>query len=144
MTNFDYIKQNLTELDLAYYEFPYSLPIEKRPPLFSEKIYGAFDKWANSCSSNYGNMARGCTSGDHVIEENPSIWAWEKWRYPDGEWRKSGRNRIVAFLVWLSMQYKAEEWNLVEDPINPQYSSPINPDCLKDLKELEYEDPRNA
>ena len=23
-------------------------------------------------------------------------------------------------------------------------SSPVNPDCLKDLKELEYEDPRNA
>ena len=111
MTNFEYIKQHFTELDLAYYEFPYAQPIKNRPRLFSDKIYGAFSKWAESCSSNHGNMAKGCKSGDdHIIEENPSIWAWEKWHYPDGKWRKSGRNNVVAFQVWLSMQYKPDEW----------------------------------
>jgi len=115
MTNFEYIKYNLTELDLAYYEFPHSLPIEDRPELFSDKIYGVFDKWACSCTSNSGNMMKGCTSGGRVIKENPSIWAWERWYCSDGEWSKLGRNRIVAFSQWLSMPYRAKEWEEDKD-----------------------------
>ena len=115
MTNFEYIKQNLTEVDLAYYEFPHELPVLKQPSRFSDRIYHAFTKWAESCSPNHGNMAKGCKIGDRVIEEDPSIWAWQRWYYPDGEWRESGRNHIVAFQVWLSMQYKPEEWVLTND-----------------------------
>ena len=109
MTNFDYIKMNLTELDLAVYEFPYDIEIKDRPLLFSEKIYDAWLKWAESTSTNHGNMAKG-VHGSIVINENPSIWAWEEWRYPDGTWRKSGRSHTVSFLVWLSEQYNPDDW----------------------------------
>lgn len=111
MTNFEYIKRNLTELDLAYYEFPHELPLPNQPPRFSDRIYSAFTKWAESCSSNHGNMAKGCNVGDHVIEEDPSIWVWHRWYFPDREWRAAGRNKIVAFQVWLSMQYEPKEWD---------------------------------
>ena len=111
MTNYEYIKQNLTELDLAYFQFPHSAVPKDRPDLFSGKIYPAFNKWAESASSNHGNMARGIHPGGTEIKENPSIWAWHRWRYPDGKWRNSGRPSIVAFLVWLSKQYNSEEWN---------------------------------
>lgn len=111
MTNFEYINQHFTELDLAYYEFPHAMPLSNQPPRFSDRIYSAFTEWAESCSSNHGNMAKGCKAGNHVIEEDPSIWAWHRWYFPDGEWREAGRNKIVAFQVWLSMQYKPEEWD---------------------------------
>lgn len=109
MTNFEYIKNNLTELDLAYYEFTHYVKSDSRPKLFSDKIYHAWNFWAESTSNNHGNMAKG-DYGGRLIKEDPSIWAWERWCYPDGEWRKSGRNNIVSFLVWLSMQYDPDEW----------------------------------
>lgn len=108
MTNFEYIMKHLTERDLAYFMCPH---IQPEPEPFPDKIYWAFNSWAESASSNHGNMAKGCTSGNHVIEENPSIWAWERWYFPDGTWRKSGRTRIVAFQVWLSEQYNPEDWS---------------------------------
>ena len=110
MTNFEYVMKHLTERDLAYYEFPNWETSGDRPGLFSHKIYPAFSRWAESVSSNHGNMAKGCISGDHVIEENPSVWAWGLWYFPDGEWRLAGRTRIVAFQVWLSEQYNPEDW----------------------------------
>ena len=39
---------------------------------------------------------------------------------------------------------RLKDRNLVCYPINPQYSSPVNPSCLKDCEELKYEYPRNA
>ena len=111
MTNFEYIKQHLTGLDLAYFIFPHALPAESQPIKFSDRIHSAFFKWAESCSSNRGNMAKGIHPSGIVIKENPSIWAVEKWAFPDGEWKKLGRNRVVSFQVWLSMQYKPEEWD---------------------------------
>lgn len=72
MTNFEYIKQNLTELDLACYEFPHDIGIKDRPSLFSEKIYSAWSKWAESISSNHGNMAKG-NHGNREIKEDPSL-----------------------------------------------------------------------
>lgn len=110
MTNAEYIKQHLTDLDLAYYEFPHAVSMKDRPSLFSEKIYSAWYKWAESTSNNFGNMAKGLHHGTYLVEENPSIWAWEKWHYPDDTWRTSGRNHIVSFLVWLSKQYDQEDW----------------------------------
>ena len=109
MTNFEYIKNNITELDLAYYEFYQFVGGKDQPNLFKDKIYDAWYKWAESASNNHGNMAKGNHNG-RVIAEDPSVWVWENWHYPDGEWRKSGRNHIVSFLVWLSMQYDPDEW----------------------------------
>lgn len=106
MTNFEYIKSTMTERDLAE---AVTKHIAWTPWIL--KMRHAFGKWAESTSSNHGNMAKGCVSGDHVIEENPSIWAWEQWHYPDGTWRKSGRTRVVAFQVWLSEQYNPEDWD---------------------------------
>ena len=111
MTNFEYIKQNLTELDLAYYEFPHSVAFKDKPNTFKDKIYEAFDKWAESASSNHSNMAKGVHPSGTKIKENPSIWAWHRWCYPDGKWSNSGRPSIVAFLVWLSKQYNPEDWD---------------------------------
>ena len=109
MTNFEYIKQNITENDLAYYEFPHDLKPNDRPVLFADRIYGAWNKWAESVSSNKGNMAAGNHNG-RIIKENPSIWSWQNWSYPDGVWRKKGRSHTISFLVWLSKQYNPEEW----------------------------------
>jgi hypothetical protein len=110
MTNFEYIMKHMTERDIAAYVFPYNGLCTEYGELLSDKIYSAFENWAHSASSNHGNMAKGCISGDHVIEENPSIWAWGLWYFPDGEWRSAGRTRIVAFQVWLSEQYNPEDW----------------------------------
>lgn len=110
MTNYDYIKAHITERDLAYYEFSHFSSPLNRPPLFIDKIYYAFRNWAESCSSNRGNMAKGCKYRGGVITENTPIWVWENWYYSNGDW-KTGRNQIVAFQVWLSMQYKPEEWD---------------------------------
>ena len=92
MTNFEYVMKHLTERDLAYFIFPHSEPYQTRQGSFSDKIYYAFDRWAESASSNHG------------------IWAWERWYFSDGTWRKLGRTRIVAFQVWLSEQYNPEDW----------------------------------
>lgn len=110
MTNFEYIKQNLTELDLAYYEFPYAMNNKYRPELFSDKIFEVYDRWARRASSNYGNTAKGTYSDGRVIKEDPSIWSFRMWMYPNGSWRASGRTRMVSFSQWLNMQYKPEEW----------------------------------
>ena len=113
MTNAEYIKQHLTDLDLAHLTFPHTIPTKDKPPLFSDKMWSAWSNWAASASNNLGNMAAGhyhSEYGDYDIEENPSIWAWEEWCYPDGKWRKSGRNHIISFLVWLSKQYDPEDW----------------------------------
>ena len=110
MTNFEYIKENLTELDLAYYEFPNHIKIEDRPDLFSDRVFGAYDRWASGGYANKGNQAAG-DYGYKIVKDNPSIWSWEKWYYPDGSWRKSGRNRIISFQVWLNRQYDPNEWD---------------------------------
>ena len=110
MTNFEYIKNNLSERDLAYLIFPHVLkPNEVPSELFSDKIYSAWSKWAESASSNLGNMSKGI-HGKHIIKEDPSIWFWERWSFPDGTWKKRGRNHIVSFSVWLSMQYNPDDW----------------------------------
>jgi hypothetical protein len=113
MTNFDYIKSRLTELDLCYYEFPHEIPVNSRPELFSHKIYDVFRKWAESASGNHGNMSKGEYPSGKVVKENPSIWAWEFWHYPDGSKKRMGRNNIIAFQVWLGMQYDEKEWENV-------------------------------
>ena len=110
MTNFEYIKQNITENDLAYYEFPHDMKRENRPNLFADKIYSAWANWARSASSNNGNMAAGCHHRDYIIKENPSIWFWQNWAFPDGTWKKKGRSHTISFLVWLSKQYDPEDW----------------------------------
>ena len=113
MTNFEYIKDNLTELDLAYYTFPHDLKPKDKVNGFLERVYEAWNKWAESVSSNKGNMAAGeYKSG--IIKEDPSIWAWQDWHFPDGTWRRRGRSHTVSFLVWLSKQYNPEDW-VVED-----------------------------
>ena len=109
MTNFDYIKDNIKEIDIAYFLFPHDLALRDRPKGISERIYGAWDKWAESASSNKGNMAAGI-HGKTIINEDPSIWHFQDWCYPDGKWRRKGRNHTISMLVWLSKQYDPEDW----------------------------------
>lgn len=108
MTNFDYIMENLKEIDLTHLFVPrYSRTCYSGD--FSERIYDAWRKWAESASANLGNMAAGNHNGK-IIKENPSIWAWENWCYPDGSWRKTGRNQVISFQVWLGKQYDPDDW----------------------------------
>ena len=111
MTNFEYIKENLTELDLAYYIFPHQTLWKDQPKLFSSKIWKAWGKWADSFSENRGNMAKGEYGDGTIIKHNPSIWSYEYWFFPDGTRKKRGRNNIVSFSVWLSLQYDEKYWN---------------------------------
>ena len=109
MTNYEYIKNIITERDLAYFMFPNAMKPNECPPLLSDKIYEAWSAWAQSSSPNKGNMAKGNHNG-RIIKDDPSIWMWEIWAYPDGTWRYKGRNSIISFLVWLSKQYNPAEW----------------------------------
>lgn len=112
MTNSEYIKANLSDRDLAYCMREFLMGQEE--PVFIKHIRNAWAKWAQSTSSNDGNMAKG-KHGSIEISENPSIWYWEKWAYPDGQWRQSGRSHSVAWQVWLSEQYNPLDWQEEED-----------------------------
>jgi hypothetical protein len=105
MTNAEYIKSRMSDADLALIIID---GFGKRGTPFSRKIYHAWSKWAESTSNNNGNMAKG-KHGNIVISENPSIWFAEKWAYPDGSWRRSGRTKSVSIQVWLSKQYDPAE-----------------------------------
>ena len=105
MTNAEYIKQGMSDVDLAcMLKDTFSVA-----PPFIDQIRNAFYNWSHSVSGNTGNMAKG-THGKIVIKEDPSIWAFEKWRMPDGSWQRKGRTRSVAWQVWLSKQYNPTEW----------------------------------
>ena len=107
MTNSEYILNCISDRDLAYLLKPWRYC--KDEPPFVTKIRDAHAHWAESTSNNRGNMAKGI-HGKTVIEEDPSIWAWHEWHYPNGEWKKSGRTDSVSWQVWLSEQYDAEDW----------------------------------
>lgn len=70
MTNFDYIKTNLKELDLAVYMFLYDIIIKDQPLLFSEKIY---DVWRNS-------------GRNHTV----SFLVWLSKQYDPEDWKDGG------------------------------------------------------
>lgn len=108
MTNADYIKENLKDIDIAWM-LKWGWTGGKERSALITKAYDAWARWASSTTKNTGNMAKG-VHGNTIIKENPSIWYWEKWAYPDGEWRTSGRTEIVSLQVWLSKQYNPEEW----------------------------------
>ena len=108
MTNADYIKSKLSDVDIAWMlrnggRFAYT------KSSLIERAYKAWTQWAESASNNHGNMAKG-KHGETEIKEDPSVWYWPKWKYPDGTWKNSGRTQIVSLQVWLSMQYRPEEW----------------------------------
>lgn len=105
MTNFEYIINNITERDIAM-----MIPYSSKSTPFIDKIYEAWEKWALSVSPNAGNMAKGCKSKKGIIKNNPSIWFWENWRMPNGEWENKGRPRNVSIQVWLSLQYNPKDW----------------------------------
>ena len=111
MTNFEYIKRHMTDVDFAY--FMTDLPFTKLKPCFVEKVYAAWSKWAKSVSNNHGNMAKG-NHGNTTIKENPSVWYWERWCMPDGSWKRMGRTQSVSIQVWLSKQYDATDWQEFE------------------------------
>ena len=111
MTNAEYIKQRMSDTDLAW--MLQNITFKGMTP-FVSKIRDAFSKWAHSVSGNPGNMAKG-NHGKTVIKEDPSIWAFEKWGMPDGTWRRKGRTRSVAWQVWLSKQYNPTEWSELDE-----------------------------
>ncbi len=106
MTNSEFIRSHISDVDLASL-FAWNYNKHSR---FVKKIIHAHRIWAESASTNTGNMAKG-THGSTVIEANPSIWYWENWAYPDGSWRRMGRTNEVSFQVWLTMQYNPAEWD---------------------------------
>ena len=98
MTNLEYIKSIMTDRDLANLVL-----FSARDASFQWKVYCAFDKWAESFSTNRGNCVR-----EGI--ENPSIWAFETWHYPDGHMEEKGQPRNVAFQTWLCHQYNKDDW----------------------------------
>ena len=102
MTNADYIRQHITDADIAKMMFNDFLIPER--PAFSETAYMAWRKWAESTTSNHGNIAG---RSDY---DNPSVWLWERWCYHGNIWKRMGRTRSVSVQVWLSKRYKPEEW----------------------------------
>ena len=111
MTNEDYIRSKLSARDIAWMLRSWNLISQRNCPRLIDMAQKAHHKWAESASSNHGNMAKG-QHGNTIIKENPSIWATEKWAYPDGTWRNSGRTDLVSLQVWLTMQYNPEEWEI--------------------------------
>ena len=109
MTNYEYVTSKMTETDLAHLMFPHAMDVRDRGETFFDRVRDAWRKWALSASPNEGNMAKGLHE-KYEIKDDPSIWYWEKWKYPDGEWRTAGRNSVVSFSVWLSLQYDEKDW----------------------------------
>jgi len=101
MTNADYIKSRLTDSDIASMIGNFN----GSRSILSDKAYDVWHRWAESVTSNHGNMA-----GRDGIED-PSVWYWERWCYPGNKWKRMGRTQNVSIQVWLSMQYKPEEWD---------------------------------
>ena len=105
MTNADYIRQHMTDADIA-------LVIGNSNgycPYLPNRAYDVWRKWALSATSNHGYI-----SGRHG-HDDPSIWYWEQWYFPDGQWKRMGRTKSVSVQVWLSMQYKPEEWEIDDE-----------------------------
>ena len=103
MTNFEYIKANLTERDIAAL-----MTCQPDENSILNKAWCVFDVWSKSFSSNKGNMTYDSKTKEPI--ENPSIWNYEIWHYPDGSSKRSGRTRSVAGQVWLSKQYDEKTW----------------------------------
>ena len=108
MTNADYIKSKLSDVDIAFM-LEWNKSFSDTRSTLIKRAYGAWSRWAKSTSFNHGNMAKG-KHGKTIIKWDPSVWYWTQWKFPDGTWRRSGRTKIVSLQVWLSMQYKPEEW----------------------------------
>jgi hypothetical protein len=72
MTNLEYIKSIMTDRDLANLVL-----LGARDSSFQWKIIFAFDKWAESFSTNKGNCVK-----EGI--ENPSIWSFELGIIPMG------------------------------------------------------------
>lgn len=111
MTNLEYIQKHTTEEDVicAINVLCWHVPFTDES-IFCRAYY-AWRKWAKSVSPNKGIQAKGCTKPDgSVVEHDPSVWLYEYWSYPDYSYKNSGRNRYVSYSVWLSEQYKPEEW----------------------------------
>lgn len=107
MTNADYIRSKMTDADIAVMIANYDTKIRTA---LSKKANAAWERWALSVTTNKGNMA------DRPGHDNPSIWYWTNWWCcPDNEWKTRGRTHNVSAQVWLSMQYKPEEWIEEED-----------------------------
>lgn len=65
------------------------------------------------CHDEYPKYKFGASKGSdggRVIKEDPSVWYFSEWSYPDGTWRRSGRTMSVSVQVWLSEQYNPDEW----------------------------------
>ena len=105
MTNFEYIKANLTERDIASI-ISYTDTLDDNSIL--NKAWLVFNAWAKSFSSNVGNMTYNSKTKEPI--ENPSIWNFEIWHYPDGSTKRCGRNSHIAKQVWLSKQYDEKTW----------------------------------
>ena len=100
MTNADYVRQQLTDTDIALMIGSFEV---SRTQLIN-KAYNAWRQWADSTTSNHGNIA------GRSDQDDPSIWLWKRWCYPGNIWKKKWRTRSVSVQVWLSKQYKPEEW----------------------------------
>ena len=107
MTNADYIKEQLAKLSdrelaaIVYEYFGIKTSGMERPKIL-KTAWKAFDKWANS-AGNKTNFVKDDGS-------TPSIWAWERWHMPNGNWENKGRTTEVSLQVWLTMQYNEEDW----------------------------------
>ncbi len=109
MTNAEYIISRISDIDIA----KCMTELRHYDTIF-ESAYHAWRRWAISVSPNIGNMAKGRYTNSFTTN-NPSIWAFENWYYPDGIWRKSGRTNNVSVQVWLTMQYNPDEWSEKDD-----------------------------
>lgn len=107
MTNADFIKEQLARLSdrelaaIVYEYFGIKTSGRERPKIL-KTAWRVFDKWAHSVG-NKSNYVKDDGS-------TPSIWVWEKWHMPNGNWENKGRTTEVSLQVWLTMQYNEEDW----------------------------------
>ena len=101
MTNSDYIKNKLTDIDLCKLFMERSMFYNDG--LLSE-ISKVYNYWSSFELTSDGNVKYlGC--------KTPSVWCWERTHNREnGKWETTGRTRIVSFSVWLFEQYDKEYW----------------------------------
>ena len=102
MTNADYIRQTISDRDLAQclcldYSF-----FKSRYLRDCERV---FAYWACKDGNEHGNVhKKGCQA--------PSVFDWERtYNEETKKWEVTGRKHELSIEIWLSMPYKKDYWD---------------------------------
>ena len=107
MTNKEYIKLRLSDIDLAELFTKGKLVCDTN---FNKTVQQVFKNWMKKNDITNRNFEKNYEN----IEKNHSVFGfWERICNEETDsWIPYGRTKSVKFQQWLSMQYNPEEWKI--------------------------------